>query len=171
LRAAKRFRAGYRYLRKPAFLINIAQSYRKAGDIDKAIEYYEKYLERARARSRLRPQVKRLLKELHAEKAEAEETAGMGPGATGPPATDEPGHQPGYGAGAGLSQPEARPEDFVAPPPRQAPPPVQHTAFYESWWFWTGVAAVVGAGVGVGVYMGTRGPTYVEQGELGKVSW
>jgi hypothetical protein len=39
------------------------------------------------------------------------------------------------------------------------------TPVYKKWWFWT-VAAVVVAGVGVGVYFGTREPPPVDGGGL-----
>ncbi len=45
LEAAAEYREAYEHLHAPAFLYNVAQVYRLAGDRKSAIEYYRKYLE------------------------------------------------------------------------------------------------------------------------------
>jgi len=140
--AAKEFSAGYLHDPKPAFLINIAQSQRKAGDLEQAAHYYREYLRKA-PDSPLAPQVQGLIKEID-EEIERKEIE---------------------------QQKKPPPTVMVAQPPAPPPPRPGPRPFYKKWWFWAGVGAVVVAGVGVGVYAGTRGPDYVESGGLGSVSW
>ena len=64
--AAKHFSAGYMLDPKPGFLLNIAQSYRKAGEPKEALHYYQEYL-KAAPDSKLRGQVEGLIKELEEE--------------------------------------------------------------------------------------------------------
>jgi len=141
-RAAKEFSTGYLHDPKPAFLINIAQSYRKAEDLEQAAHYYREYL-RVAPRSPLVPQVQGLVKEIEAEIAAKKQK--------------EP--------------PQPEPVVAITQPPPPPPPPPRDKPFYTKWWFWAGVGAVVVASVGVGIYAGTRGPDYVESGGLGSVSW
>jgi tetratricopeptide (TPR) repeat protein len=155
-RAIKEFLAGYRIAPKPAFLVNIAQSYRKAGEPREALLYFRTFLEVA-PRSPMRKEVERLVEELEREEVAREQ--------------DEPGVQ----AKAITEPPPARPS--AAPPPHllsrpPAPPPRTPTSapFYRRWWFWTAAVAVVAAGVGAGVYLGTRdGPR--EDASMGVVRW
>jgi tetratricopeptide (TPR) repeat protein len=146
-KAAGEFAAGYLLDPKPAFLINIAQSHRQAGDLEASVRYYKEYL-RAAPDTRLRPQVEGMINEIEAQIEEQKR-------AQKPPPTPGP-----------FIPPAPEPE-----PPAPPPPPPKSKPFYKRWWFWAGVAAVVGAGVGVGIYAGTRGPDYVEEGGLGSVSW
>jgi len=64
--AAKEFSAGYMLDPKPGFLLNIAQSYRKAAEPKEALHYYQEYL-KAAPDSKLRLQVEGLIKELEEE--------------------------------------------------------------------------------------------------------
>lgn len=146
-KAAEEFAAGYLLDPKPAFLINIAQSHRQAGDLEQAIRYYQEYL-RAAPDTRLKPQVEAIINEIEAQIEEQKKAQAPTP------------------APAPFIPPAPEPEPPAPPPPASKPKP-----FYKRWWFWAGVAAVVGAGVGVGIYAGTRGPDYVEEGGLGSVSW
>lgn len=140
-KAAKEFSAGYLHDSKPAFLINIAQSYRKADDPEQAAHYYREYL-RADPDSSLAPQVRGLITEIEDEIKKREEAA----------------------------KPPPPPPDAVTttPPP---PPPSRPTPFYQKWWFWTAVGAVVVTSVSVGIYAGTKEPDYVKEGGLGSVAW
>jgi len=139
-KAAKEFSTGYLHDPKPAFLINIAQSYRKADDRKQALHYYREYLKVA-TDSQLVPQVNGLVRQLEQEIEQQERAVTPPP----PPVTV-----------------------VTQPPP---PPPPRPAPFYKRWWFWAGVGAVVVAGVSAGIYAGTRGPGYVEEGGLGSVSW
>jgi hypothetical protein len=60
--AASKFTAAYELDPQPAFLLNIAQSYRSANDLEMAARYYKKYLTAA-PDSQLRSQVEELLRE------------------------------------------------------------------------------------------------------------
>jgi len=143
-RAAKEFSTGYLHDPKPAFLINIAQSYRKADDLEQAAHYYREYL-RVAPESKLAPQVEGLIKEIEAEIKQK-----------------EPKEPP---------PPLPPPAIAVTQPPPPPPPRPRDKPLYTRWWFWAGVGAVVVAGVSAGIYAGTRGPGYVESGGLGSVSW
>jgi len=70
--------------------------------------------------------------------------AAPAPPLPGLPATVEPAASGDTQAGAGNTR-----VDLLAQ--TSAPAPAASPAFYQRWWFWTG-AAVVAAGVGVGVY-------------------
>ncbi|MCA9673078.1 MAG: tetratricopeptide repeat protein [Myxococcales bacterium] len=159
--AAKHFEAGYKADPRPRFLINVAQSYRQAGDLEQAKANYQRFLELAPKRSTLRPQVERLVAEIDqliAEKKRKEEARRKAL-VTPPPATTPP---PG-----------------VTPPPAGDPNnPADGDAsassrpVYKRWWFWTAIGAAVAAGVVVGVVAGTQGGSdYVEQGGLGSIRW
>ena len=152
-RAIDEFSAGYLLDPKPAFLINIAQSHRKTGDLKRAAEFYREFLV-AEPGSPLKAQVRGLIREIEAEMDQKL------------PERRPPPEQ--------RSEPEKKPRLLTvahAPgPPRPAKRPASKP-FYKRWGFWAGVAAVVGTGVGVGVYAGTREPDYVKEGGLGSVSW
>ncbi|PID38304.1 MAG: hypothetical protein CSA65_00790 [Proteobacteria bacterium] len=64
--AAKRFEKGYTYDRRPAFLINAAQAYRRDKQPERALEFYKVFIE-VDPQSRLRSQVEGLIAELEAE--------------------------------------------------------------------------------------------------------
>jgi len=140
-KAAKEFAAGYLHDPKPAFLINIAQSYRKADDLKQAAHYYREFLAKE-PDSKLAPQVEGLIKEIE-DQIKAR----------------EPKPEP---------ETKTETEETITQPP---PPPEERSPFYKKWWFWTAVGAVVVAGVGAGIYAGSREPDYVKEGGLGKISW
>jgi len=140
--AAKRFSEGYEIDPQPAFLLNAAQSFRSGARHKQALDYYRKYLE-ADPDTKLRAQVEELIRDLE-EKVKAESAPPAPPPAVTPP-------QP----------PETPPSPAPSSPP-----------FYKRWWFWTAIGAVVvGTGVGLGAYYGTREPSYVKEGGLGSVRW
>ncbi len=94
--AVKSFEAGFQLDPLPAFLLNIAQSYRSAGDPRRAVEHYRKFLV-AQPTTPLRAQVEELIREL-----DAQVTA-----ATPPPETRP------------LAAP--LPQPLPPPPPRRSP--------------------------------------------------
>lgn len=159
--AAKEFQQGYSLDPKPTFLLNAAQSFRQAGNRADALRYYEAYLQ-VYPESPLRSQVEDLVAELKREIADAsrrqraQETAASSD-ATAPPETSQ--------------VPAAAMVTSEAPASDTAPSDDQSRPFYKTWWFWTSVGAVVAAGVGVGVYMGTQKADYVETGGLGTIRW
>lgn len=148
LEAARTFDKGYALYSKPGFLINIAQSYRMARKLEKALEYYEEYLRVARD-ARLKPQVEGLITEIKAE-------------------IDQQKKARQRRAARKKARPAPAAAVAVTPPKR---PPPKEKKIYQQWWFWAGVAAVVGTGVGVGIWAGTREPDYVKEGGLGSVTW
>jgi tetratricopeptide (TPR) repeat protein len=139
--AAKSFSAGYTLDPKPGFLLNIAQSYRKADKPKKAIHYYEEYL-RLKPSSRLRPQVEELIREI---RQEMEAAPAPKPAADPLPAMDL------------TEEPE--------------PPPKSEPIYKKWWFWTGVATVVVAASVGIGVYAGTREPDYVQEGGLGSVRW
>jgi tetratricopeptide (TPR) repeat protein len=140
--AARLFSEGYELDRQPAFLLNAAQSYRSAAKHKDALELYRKYLEAA-PETKLREQVEELIRDLE-QKVKAESAPPPPPPAVTPPPPVEP-----------------------TPEPAPASTPI-----YKRWWFWTAIGAVVvGTGVGLGAYYGTREPSYVKEGGLGSVRW
>lgn len=64
--AVKEFTAGYELARKPGFLLNLGQSYRKLGDLPRARAMYRQFLDEAPASDPARPQVRQVLSELDA---------------------------------------------------------------------------------------------------------
>lgn len=138
--AARNFSAGYTLDPKPGFLLNIAQSYRKADKPKKAIHYYEEFL-RLEPKSKLRPQVEELIKEIEQE---VKDTA----------AAPAPDPLPAM--------------DLTEEPP---PPPKSEPIYKKWWFWTGVATVVVAASVGIGVYAGTREPDYVKEGGLGSVRW
>ena len=147
--AASKFSAGYLLDPQPAFLVNIAQSYRAAGNKHRAIHYYEEFL-KADPASPLRAQVEELIRELK-KKDQLNLTR---------PSPLAPRQLVVSSLGA------LRPQPLNALPQQHATTPI-----YKRWWFWTTVAIVVGTGVGVAAYTASRGPGYVNEGGLGTISW
>ena len=65
--ALAEFSAGYDATNRPAFLLNIAQSHRKLGNLEKAREFYKSYLREAPNNPQLNAEVQRFIAELDAE--------------------------------------------------------------------------------------------------------
>lgn len=118
--AAKHFSAGYMLDPKPGFLLNIAQSYRKADEPKEALHYYQEYL-KAAPDSGLRQQVEGLIKELEQEvKARPE------------------------------SKPTPAPAEAVTTAPPPPPPPTSDPFYKKWWfWTGVVVVVGAGIGVGV----------------------
>ena len=91
--AAREFAAGYGLSPRPEFLINLGQAYRGAGQPKKALEMFEKYLERAPSEARERAQVEQLAGELRLElaKEKAEEDVRRDAEAASSPSAPAPG--------------------------------------------------------------------------------
>jgi hypothetical protein len=133
------YHAAYEALPLPAFLFNIAQCHRNAGDSEQAVFFYQRYLSLEPEASN-RAVVEELIAEQRHKLADARAAAGASPSdrATSPPATLA---SPTLAAAANPQRPAAgldRPADLTtnagAPSPR----------VYQRWWFW---AAVGGAAV------------------------
>jgi tetratricopeptide (TPR) repeat protein len=146
--AIKEFLAGYHLYPKPAFLINIAQSYRKVGQPEDALLYFKTYLEIAPS-SRMRQELERLIHELKEEQARINEKKKKKKKAASRKAIAHV-----------LTDPKSTPR------PRQT----SSTPFYKRWWFWTALGIAVSTGVGTGIYFGTR-ERYQDDASMGVVRW
>lgn len=170
--ALAEFKNAYRVVQDPAFLFNIAQCYRKLGQDIEALDYYRNYLRRFPTAPN-RGEVERRIQEIERELA-TKTPPGSAPRPSPPPtAVEPPAPRPApAGTVTPLAATPATPPPAVpsAPPPggAAATPPAavvatspdsggDERAFYQRWWFWTGVGAVVVAAVVTGVAIATRG--------------
>jgi tetratricopeptide (TPR) repeat protein len=64
--ALKEFAAGYELARKPGFLLNLGQTYRKLGELPKARDLYRQFLAESRRDDPARPEAETVLAELEA---------------------------------------------------------------------------------------------------------
>jgi tetratricopeptide (TPR) repeat protein len=156
--AVAHFSSGYKLDPQPAFLLNIAQSYRGMGLFKEAIQFYQAFLQ-ASPSTPLRSQVEEMIREMHA-KLEAREAR-----KDVPPLKERPRPSPAH-----LGSSAANPVDS-SPPPASLPAPGSPTPVYKKWWLWTAVGIAVGTGIGLGIYAARRGPDYIEEGGLGSVRW
>ena len=167
--ALTEFKNAYRVVQDPAFLFNIAQCYRKLGQDIEALDYYRNYLRRFPTAPN-RGEVERRIQEIERELAVKAPAAGAPPPAVQPsPSRPPPGPVTPL---APPPAPSAAPPVLPAPPiaATTAPPPAavvtaspaasdgeDEPAFYQRWWFWTGVGAVVAVAVVTGIAVATRG--------------
>jgi tetratricopeptide (TPR) repeat protein len=131
-RALESFEKAYDLSPRPVLLFNIAKSEDKLDRRREALEHYKRFLA-AVPDAANRAQVERRIDELDTEIAR-----------------EPPPPVPTAEEAARASQPE------VTPVTAQ---PLQNTRddrIHKKWWFWTGIGAVVAAGVAVGVVMATR---------------
>jgi tetratricopeptide (TPR) repeat protein len=103
--AAAEYEAAYAAKPDPALLLNLAQAYRQAGNADKALRFYRKYLEKV-PKTPYRDDIEEKI-------AALEKQAKNGEGTTAPPPANGSGTEPGVGTG----QPAYNP----APPPPTPP--------------------------------------------------
>lgn len=173
--AITEFEEGYDLVKKPAFLVNIAQSYRKLGNNGKAREYYRRYLDEDPG-SPQRTQVEKIIGEIEAEMGQSgggeEDTAAAAAAAVGVAPAGAPSSRP---AGAPAAVPAAAPQPEEPEPvavatedPGVRRPPRQPKPFYAKAWFWTLMGLVVVGGA-AGAYFATRQPDYVTEGTLGTI--
>jgi hypothetical protein len=142
--ALESFAAAYDIKPHPDILFMMAQCHRNLHHFRQAIDGFKGYL-KGKPEAQDREEVEQLILEL--ERQDAEQS----------PAEPRPVNK-------------VPPAAVVAPVPIApvAPPPREETPVYKRWWFWTiiGGVALAGAGVGVGVYFGTRSAT-VPSGSFG----
>lgn len=148
--AAKEYQAAYKLKEDPALLFNAAQSWRLAGDNQKALVLYKNYLQfypNASNIDAVRDQISKL-----EEAIQAAEQAKTAP----PTNTVEPGAAGTAQSAAPAPAPAAAPANAVT---AQAPEPEK--PLYKKWWFWTAVgggAAVIAVVVAVAVVETEPGP-------------
>jgi tetratricopeptide (TPR) repeat protein len=152
--AIAEFLAGYRIAPRPGFLLNIAQSYRKARQPKEALLYYRTFL-KVSPSSPMRPQVAALINELTMEILNARD--------------DEPGMPEAPSPDPTPAAVEAQ-LTRTTPPARRPDPAPASRPLYKRWWFWASVATVVAAGVGTGIYLGTR-DSQQQDASNGVVRW
>lgn len=131
--AAKELAAGYALDPRTEYLYALGQAYRLAGQCDKAIEAYKKYLRASPGQRQLAATQKNI------ERCEVEMLARD----RTPEARPEEVVRP-------TPTPVADPVISTTAP---IPPP-QKTPVYKKWWFWTTIGVVVAGGVGVGLGLG-----------------
>jgi tetratricopeptide (TPR) repeat protein len=136
--AAKEFEAAYEAKNDPAFLYNLAQSYRLAGDPDQALHFYKTYLRyvpKPPNRAEIEEQIKMLEQKVAAKNPTAPPPAGTSPppAATAPPpppptetpTAPPPPVTPGPGGPAVVTT--APPSPPIASDVTPPPPPVATT--------------------------------------------
>jgi tetratricopeptide (TPR) repeat protein len=145
-RAAEEYKAAYKLKPDPAFLYNIAQSYRLAGDLANALFFYRSFLHStpdAPNRHEVEGRIDTLDKQL-AEQKRLETTP---PNTTvTPSATTAETPPPPSNGTEHLNEPQ------VTRPP---------TPLHKKWWLWTavgGAAVAVALGVGLGVGLQPKVP-------------
>jgi tetratricopeptide (TPR) repeat protein len=159
--ALAEYQSGYDVLPLPGFLVNMAQCYRRMGDLKKARALYSKFLLVA-PDSPLVPQVQDLIKELDKLLADLDD------------------EQP---AAAPIAPPAvvAEPPPAAPPPPpptpsaqaaatltATAPPPAAKSESHTRWWLWGTIGAVVAAGAATAfVLASSRGVDTIQTGSLG----
>jgi hypothetical protein len=161
--AAKHYYAAYTLVQDPVFLFNIAQSYRMAGKLDKALDRYRAFLRNASADAPNRGIAEKFIAELKHQLEEKKETAPI------PPPQAVPAKEPAAAAPLAPPPPVATPKEPPAagpPKPLPAVPPIPTSGdtnlvslpapaeqtsidqpIYKKWWFWTGVGVVVAGGI------------------------
>lgn len=136
--ALREFAAGHQLAPRPQFLLNLGQCYRKLDDLQQAREMYQRYLHDAPASDPERPQAQQILAEIDRQIADREAAAAAASPTPAPsPTTTVPVAATTLAA--------------TAPPPKKS-------WIKRNWWIIPVGAVVVGVGVGLGVYFGTRAP-------------
>jgi len=135
--ALREFAAGYQLAPRPQFLLNLGQCYRKLDDLANARLMYERYLKDAPPSDPERSQAEQILAEIDKQISDKQAPATSPPTVTPPPSTS--------------AQPAAATLTTTAPPPPKS-------WIKRNWWIIPVGAVVVGVGVGLGVYYGTRAP-------------
>jgi hypothetical protein len=184
--ALKEFKAAYIAKPDPAFLFNIGQCYRKMNQNEQALDFFQQYLKKAAPDDPNRAQVEARVRNIKAgltpDQDPFEQPGAKRSGAEvkplpapppvwqpPPPVQPAPAPAPAWPAQPVGAQPLAptQPPGFVpteAPPAGlnltaqpAATPQVEASPFYTTWWFWTGVGAVVAAGTVTAVVLASRG--------------
>ena len=163
-KALDEYKAAYLAKPDPAFLFNIGQCYRRLGETSSALEFYRQYLKKTPADDPNRAQADARIHDIEAGRESDDDPFAKPDGKTTrlpepqripatppeppPPPEAVPAPVPILLPAEQATVPQAaavQPAglDLSASPPRNdlASPPV-----YRTWWFWTGVGAVVVAG-------------------------
>ena len=189
--ALREFKAAYVAKPDPAFLFNIGQCNLKMGKNQEALDFFQQFLKKAPPDNPNRGLVETRIRNLQAGRTSEGETSD-GSGASKPaaplPASSDPNPSPQTTAGPG-PRPSVfapQPQPSLLPPPSAMAPeastpagvdvnvnaapqtPPAATPFYSTWWFWTGVGAVVvGGSVATCLLLSRGGGTSIPNSTLG----
>jgi tetratricopeptide (TPR) repeat protein len=164
--AAKEYEAAYELTVDPNMLFNIAQSYRLAGESEKAITAYRSFI-RSAPKSDQRGLAEAKVRELEQQRA-ARPPAPVAPvpvppsppalpAASPPLAAPPPVPVASPTAPAASAPADATPANVLVSTPAPEPAPAPESHFYTRWPFWTAVGVVVAGGVALGVVLASRG--------------
>lgn len=143
--AAAAFEEGYRLKPSPAFLFDLAMTYRALGASAETIRYFQAYL-KAQPDAGDRSAVEEAIKEeLHKLKKAAAEPPIAPPQASPPPPKMNDSVASKIGANAPLEF-----EKEAGPPPAKTESP----AIYRKWWLWTATGVVAASAVAIGLGVG-----------------
>jgi len=163
--AYRQWEEGYRLSARPLFLVNMAHAERRRGELGKARVLYQKFL-LVEPQSPLSAEVESVIAEIDAVLPPEDSPAPVSPPAAAAAPLEPSPPLDLTLPGVVQAEPSAPPlhlDRAVESPPEQTTRP-----FYRTWWFWTGIGAVVATTVAVGVLAGRQdGPP--RHGSLGTV--
>ena len=163
--ALAEYQAGYQVLPLPGFLINIAQCYRRLGDLRMASGTYRKFTEVA-PDSPLTPQIRTLIVEIDRREVDFENARQNGTAVVAAKHDDGDQAMP-Y---AVFLNPPATAEEEPAPAllTRTAPlsEPEPRPGSGTRWWLWGSVGAVVVAAAVAAILLSAGGSTATQEGSL-----
>jgi tetratricopeptide (TPR) repeat protein len=146
-KALDEYKTAYLAKPDPAFLFNIGQCYRKLGDDSKALEFFHQYLKKAPPEDPSRAQGEARIRDIETSRSKPPETVPASPPAVvGGPPPSLTGPPPG-------TPPETPRVDLTATSIRTEEP--NRKPVLKTWWFWTGVGAVVAAGAVTAIVLST----------------
>jgi tetratricopeptide (TPR) repeat protein len=146
--AVREFTAGHTLVPRPQFLLNLGQCHRKLGDLESARAMYRRFLGEVPVDDPQRAEAEEVLAVI--ERGLAEEPRS---GRHGAPARGQ------------ATSPPDQDDDLQALAVKSTPP--RKPFIKRHWWIIPTSAVVVGLGVGLGVYYGTRGTNTCSQANLG----
>ena len=169
-KALEEYKAAYVAKPDPAFLFNIAQCHRKLGQNEQALDFFQQFLKKSPADAPNRSQVAARIADLQAEaQAKADQAPPAKPELAPLPSAPTPLPAP-----APPLPPVAAPLPAPLPAGTDLSPFVQETPaaeakpIYGTWWFWTGVGAVVVAGAATTAYLlSSKGGTSIPATPMG----
>lgn len=138
--AAQHYEAAYKLVHDPNMLFNIAQSYRKAGKSELALQVFRSFLREAPAEAQNRGLAEKFVEEL---KRKIDEDKAATPAS--PPAESTPAVVVATPL-APAAAPAPAPADLLGHPQPSPQPVTESRPFYKTWWFWTAAGAAVVAG-------------------------
>jgi tetratricopeptide (TPR) repeat protein len=142
--AEREFAAGYHLARRPQFLVNLGQVYRRLGKLERAREMYQRFLDEAASDDLARPQVRALRDEVEALERQQRKRRPSELEATPPP----PPPVEAVAAPATTEQAAPRAEAGLV----VAAAPAHEQSFWRRYFWVVPVGAVVAALAVVGIY-------------------